>query len=144
MKRKIITILGILFSLAVALFLIIQMLPIAPLTNPPVIAEPNWDSPATLALAKRACFDCHSNETVWPWYSHIAPVKWLVVHDTDAGRAVFNFSEWHPGDMSGVEAAEKISEGEMPLPQYLLMHPEARLSDAEKQQLIAGLIATMK
>ncbi len=142
--KIIIKILGILFALAVALFFLLQLIPSPAPTNPPVVAEPAWDSPATRALAKRACFDCHSNETVWPWYAHIAPVKWLVVHDTDEGRAVFNFSDWHPGDMSGAEAAEKISEGEMPLPQYLLMHPEARLSDAEKQQLIDGLQATMK
>ncbi len=142
--RIIIKILGILFVLAVALFLLLQIIPSPPPTNPPVVAEPNWDSPATRALAKRACFDCHSNESVWPWYAHVAPVKWLVVHDTDEGRAVLNFSEWRPGDMNGGEVAEVISEGRMPLPQYLLMHPNARLSDAEKQQLINGLQATLK
>ena len=54
--------------------------------NPPVLAEPAWDSPATRDLAVRACFDCHSNETVWPWYSNIAPVSWLVQRDVDGGR----------------------------------------------------------
>jgi hypothetical protein len=143
-KRKIYTILGSLIVLAAVLFLLMQIIPGNPPSNPPVIAEPTWDSPATRALAKRACFDCHSNETVWPWYAHVAPSKWLVVQDTERGRAMFNFSDWHPGDMSGSEAAEAISEGKMPLPQYLLLHPEARLSVAEKQQLITGLLATMK
>jgi len=85
-------------------------------------------------LAKRACFDCHSNETVWPWYAHVAPMKWLVVHDVEEGRAVINFSDWHSGDMSGREAAREISSSRMPLPQYFMMHPEARLTDAEKGQ----------
>ncbi len=85
-------------------------------------------------LAKRACFDSHSNETIWPWYAHVAPMKWLVVHDVEEGRAVFNFSDRHSGDMSGQEAARVISSSRMPLPQYLLMHPEARLTNAEKQR----------
>ncbi len=63
-------------------------------TNPPVQSEPNWDSPETRALAERACFECHSNETAWPWYSNIAPVSWLVQHDVDEGREKLNFSEW--------------------------------------------------
>ncbi|MRR33844.1 hypothetical protein EG829_03970, partial [bacterium] len=49
--------------------------------NPPVVREPNWDSPETRGLAKRVCFDCHSNETVWPWYTWVAPVSWLVYRD---------------------------------------------------------------
>jgi len=130
-------------SLFVA-FLLIQVLPIYGLTNPPVINEPAWDSPETRALAKRACFDCHSNETVWPWYAHVAPVRWLVVNDAEKGRKAFNFSDWHSGDLFGEVAARQISSGGMPLPQYLLMHPEARLTEAEKQRLILGLLATMK
>jgi len=61
-------------------------------TNPPVTGDPQWDSPQTRELAKRACFDCHSNETVWPWYSNIAPVSWLIQHDVDEGRSRMNFS----------------------------------------------------
>jgi len=138
------TIGGLLLGAAIVLFLILQVLPVFPRTNPPVIAEPAWDSPATRALAKRACFECHSNESYWPWYAYVAPVKWLLVYDVDHGRAAFNFSDWHPGDLYGEYVAEVISSGRMPLPRYLLLHPEARLSDAEKQQLISGLIATMK
>lgn len=144
MKPQIIRIGIVVFIIGAALFLLIQFLPIGPQrTNPPVIAEPKWDSPETRALAKRACFDCHSNETVWPWYSYIAPVSWLLANDAQMGRRAFNFSEWKPGMMSAAIMEEQIRSGKMPLPQYLLMHPEARLTDAEKQKLIAGLHATL-
>lgn len=112
-------------------------------TNPPVTGEPPWDSPATRELAKRACFDCHSNETVWPWYSHVAPVSWLVQRDTDEGRRKLNFSEWNKPQKEADEAAKAVREGEMPMWIYLPTHPEARLTDAEKQALIQGLEATM-
>jgi mono/diheme cytochrome c family protein len=126
-----------------AVFLLIQFLPIGPQrTNPPIIAEPKWDSPQTRALAKRACFDCHSNETQWLWYSYIAPVSWILANDALTARRAFNFSEWRAGDMSAAVMAEQINSGKMPLPQYALVHPEARLTDAEKKQLIAGLVAT--
>lgn len=62
-------------------------------SNPPVVAEPKWDAPQTRSLAARACFDCHSNETVWPWYSNFAPISWLVQRDVDEGRRALNFSE---------------------------------------------------
>jgi mono/diheme cytochrome c family protein len=112
-------------------------------SNPPVTAEPQWDSAATRDLAKRACFDCHSNETVWPWYSNVAPVSWLVQHDVNEGREHLNFSEWDKPQKDADEAAKAVREGEMPLPIYLPTHPEARLTDAEKQALIAGLEATI-
>ena len=144
MSRKVLIGCAVLVGLAVVIFVLLQLIPGYPLSNPAVVAEPSWDSPQTRELAKRACFDCHSNESVWPWYAHVAPVKWLVVNDAVEGRKAFNFSDWHVGDMSGQEAAEQIEEGEMPLPQYLLMHPEARLTSEEKQQLINGLQATMK
>ena len=122
------------------LFVLIQFIPFGRNhTNPPVQAEPQWDSPQTRALAKRACFDCHSNETRWPWYSNIAPISWLVYLDTINGRSHLNFSEWNTqgGDLQ--EAIEAIQEGEMPPFYYAIMHPEARLSAAEKQALIEGL-----
>jgi cytochrome c551/c552 len=113
-------------------------------TNPPVVAEPQWDSPQTRALAQRACFDCHSNETVWPWYSRIAPPSWLVVFDTIRGRNHLNFSEWGIGRSGrGMgESAEQIQRGAMPPAIYLTMHPNAALNAAEKQQLIDGLNAS--
>jgi hypothetical protein len=111
-------------------------------SNPPVTAEPQWDSPETQALAERACFDCHSNETVWPWYSHVAPVSWLLQRDVDEGREHLNFSEWDRPQDDADEAAEMVREDEMPPWFYLPTHPEARLTDAEKQTLIKGLEAT--
>lgn len=144
MRKTILRRLGILVACGVVLFVVLQFIPVYGLSNPPVVKEPAWDSPQTRALAVRACFDCHSNETVWPWYASVAPVRWLLAHDVLEGRAAFNFSDWHDGDMTGDYAAEQIRSGRMPLPQYLLMHPDARLIDAEKQQLMDGLRATMK
>ena len=127
----------------ILLGLVIQLIPYGRAhTNPPVTAEPQWDSPQTRTLFMRACGDCHSNETTWPWYSNIAPASWLVQYDVDEGRAAFNVSEWGRGENEADEAAEKVQKGEMPPWQYLILHPEARLSAAEKQALIQGLIAT--
>ena len=150
-KSRLWRVLIILAAAGLAVFIILQLLPIGSKpTNPPVLAEPNWNSPQTRELAKRACFDCHSNETVWPWYSYIAPVSWLVTGDAEKGRKELNFSEWgktragRGGPDKAEEAAELIMEGKMPLPIYLPLHPEANLSAAEKQLLIDGLKATLK
>ena len=112
--------------------------------NPPVTGESAWDSRQTKALAKKACFDCHSNETVWPWYSTIAPGSWLIYRDVVEGRGNMNFSEWPSAGGGGLRAAaaEKVAEGEMPPLQYKLAHSGARLTDAEKQQLMAGFKAS--
>lgn len=109
--------------------------------NPPVVAEPPWDTPATRELARRACFDCHSNETRWPWYSNIAPLSWLIQRDVDEGRDELNWSEWGL-DGEGDESAETVIEGSMPPSTYSLLHPEVRLSDQEIDALVAGLEAT--
>jgi len=144
MNRKIRRIGGILFVTAALVFLLMQVIPPHSYTNPPVVNEPSWDSPETRALAKRACFDCHSNETVWPWYAYVAPVKWLILYDVKEGREAVNFSEWSKGDMGGKYAARLVLNGKMPLPQYLLMHPEARLTETEKERLAQGLEASMQ
>ena len=112
-------------------------------TNPPVQAEPRWDSPQTRELAKRVCFDCHSNETVWPWYSNIAPVSWLIQHDVDEGLSRLNFSEWNRPQREARNAARQIQRGAMPLSNYLMMHPSAKLSSEEAQALIRGLNASL-
>ncbi|MBP6470876.1 MAG: heme-binding domain-containing protein [Chloroflexi bacterium] len=141
MKRIALIVLGVL----VGGFLLIQLVPYGRNhDNPPVVQEPNWDSPETRALAERACFACHSNETVWPWYSNIAPVSWLTQHDTEEGRQILNFSEWGVNGrrQEADEIGEAIQEGSMPMPMFLITHPEARLTDAEKQALIRGLAAT--
>jgi cytochrome c551/c552 len=110
--------------------------------NPPVIQEPAWDSPQTRDLARRACFDCHSNETVWPWYSSVAPVSWLNQRDVNDGRSHLNFSEWNKAQKHAGHVVKEIQSGDMPLWFYLPMHSEARLSDAEKGELIAGFRKT--
>lgn len=107
-------------------------------TNPPRTGEPEWNAPQTVALMRRACFDCHSNETVWPWYSNLAPVSWLVQRDVNSGRRHLNFSEWNRPQRHAKDVAEQLREGEMPPWFYLPMHPAARLSAAEKDALIAG------
>jgi hypothetical protein len=111
-------------------------------TNPPVIAEPAWDSPRTRELFMRACGDCHSNETVWPWFSKVPFVSWLVTRDVSGGRRAFNVSEWGQRRNAGGESAEAFQNGQMPPAIYLIQHPEARLSSTERQELIQGLLAT--
>lgn len=123
------------------LFLLIQLIPVDR-ANPMANVEPQWDTDHTRELAKAACFDCHSNETTWPWYAKIAPVSWLTAHDVNEGREYLNFSEWGSRRMETHEIAEVIDEGEMPPWYYVLVHPDAKLSDAEKQQLIDGLNVT--
>lgn len=110
--------------------------------NPPVVREPEWANPETRALAKRACFDCHSNETVWPWYSNIAPISWLVYNDVAKGRAAMNFSEWND-DVSAGYIERVISSGLMPLPQYLLLHSEAKFTQEEMEIFLAGINETL-
>ncbi len=111
-------------------------------TNPPVTGSPEWSSPRVEELARRACFDCHSNETKWPWYSNIAPISWRVVEHVEHGRSELNFSEFDKPQRHADEAAREVRKGSMPLNDYLLLHPEARLSEEETQELIAGLEAT--
>lgn len=128
----------------VGLFIMIQFIPYGRNhTNPPVVAEPQWDTPQTRELAVRACFDCHSNETSWPWYTNVAPVSWLTQRDVEEGRQRLNFSQWGQRRQEMDEIAEVIYNGEMPPAQFLITHPEARLTDAEKQQLIQGLQASL-
>jgi hypothetical protein len=145
MIKKIIRILLFVGVIGIFLFVIIQLIPYGRNhNNPPVVSEPNWDSPQTRALAKRACFDCHSNETVWPTYGNIAPGSWLIYRDVIDGRRKFNFSDWQKSPIKDInKVTEVIQKGGMPPLQYLLLHPSAKLSEAEKQQLIAGLNNTI-
>jgi len=100
-------------------------------------------------ILKRSCFDCHSNHTVWPWYSNIAPMSWLVAQDVRKGRAKMNFSEWGKIPESKREErlqsiCDEIKEDEMPLPNYLLIHRDAVLSQQEKDILCAWSEAELK
>ena len=112
-------------------------------SNPSARIEPVWDSSRTRELARRACFDCHSNETIWPWYSHVAPVSWLLQSDVDEGRATMNFSEWNREYSEAKEASKEVEENEMPMWAYTVTHAEARLSNEEKAALMRGLDATL-
>ncbi|MSP11729.1 MAG: hypothetical protein EXR62_02105 [Chloroflexi bacterium] len=127
---------------AVAL-IVIQLVPVS-CTNPPVQATVQWDSQQTRDLAYRACMNCHSNETQWPWYSSVAPASWLNTIHVNCAREQFNLSELNklPAFMKAQlpnNMAQRIRNATMPPFDYLLMHPEARLSQAEKEQLIRGL-----
>jgi hypothetical protein len=107
-------------------------------SNPPVTKEPHWDSPQTKDLIERACFDCHSNQTGWRFYSYIAPASWLVARDVEGGRRHLNFSEWDHPQKHAEDVAEMVRNGAMPLWYYLPLHPSAKLTDAEKSALIEG------
>jgi hypothetical protein len=104
-----------------------------------VVKEPSWTHASIRELAVRACFDCHSNETQWPWYSNVAPVSWFVQRHVEEGRKVLNFSEWNRVYEEAEEASEAVLEGEMPLTSYLLAHPSARLTREETKILARGL-----
>ena len=132
-----------LVALAVGAFLVIQAVPYGrDHANPPVLAEPGWDSPATRSMAVTACFDCHSNQTTWPWYSHIAPLSWLLERHVDEGREKLNFSMWGTAAQESDEIVDTVLDGTMPPWDYLLLHAAARLSSADKVAFLAGLEAT--
>jgi hypothetical protein len=107
-------------------------------TNPPV--EADLDAPAQVkAILRRACWDCHSNETEWGWHTWIAPVSWLAVSDVNHGRRELNFST--PLRRSPARTAKKIAEEvrerAMPPALYLLAHPGARLTDGDRATLVS-------
>ncbi len=130
---------------AVALFALGQAVPYGRShSNPPVQSEPKWDSPQTRALAVRACYDCHSNETTWPWYTNVAPVSWLTQHDVDSGRSTLNFSEWNTPQEAKGDVVEAVRGGDMPPWYYKPLHPRSRLSAADTDKLVAGLIRTLR
>lgn len=126
-------------GLALVGFLVVAQFVPVQRTNPPVGQEIQAP-PEVMAVLQRSCYDCHSNETVWPSYSRIAPISWLVVHDVKEGRSGVNFSEW--GALSDEdklhlleETWEEVEEGEMPLKKYTLIHQDARLSEADRATL---------
>ena len=132
-------------GLPVAILAALQLVPYGrDHTNPPGRQITAWDAGTTRDMVKRACFDCHSNETRWPWYTRVAPASMLMQRDVKEGREVLNFSEWVGGrnETETEEMVEVISKDQMPPPYYLVLHPEARLTEEEKGRLINGLIAT--
>ena len=130
--------------IALVLFLIVaQLVPISH-TNPPITREVKWDSPATRTLAQRACFDCHSNETTWPWFDYVAPVSWYVANHINDGRRSLNFSQWDQPNSDFEEVSRSVKNGEMPLWDYVLLHPSAKLTADEQTALLNGLQATFQ
>jgi len=128
----------------VVVLVLIQFVPVDR-SNPPAGEELPFPAEVRSILAG-SCFDCHSHETAWPWYSRIAPASWLIAHDVAEGREELNFSTW--SEMSERDRAEaieeiweEVEEGEMPLWYYLPAHPEARLSDGERAVLRSWALA---
>ena len=124
--------------IAAGTFLALQLVPL-PRTNPPVegaLSAP----PEVQTILDRSCADCHSHATLWPWYAHVAPISWLLVYDVHEGREHMNLSNWQKYSPKRQrnktrEIWEQVEEGEMPLPPYLWLHPNAKLSEAERETL---------
>ena len=140
---------GVLASSAVAALLVVflaaQAVPYGrDHANPPVTGEPDWAGPKTRELMQRACFDCHSNEVEWPWYSNIAPLSWAVWKHVEDGRNKVNYSEWDRPQREADESFEEVKKGSMPPPYYTFggLHSDANLSDDEMAALLEGLAAT--
>ncbi len=121
-----------------AVFLIFQFIPSYEKVNPPVDKSKEIKAPTkVMDILKRSCYDCHSYETRWPWYADVAPMKWIVRRDVVQGRKALNFSIWQDYDE---EKREKLKKSiyrsvnlAMPLPQYLWLNPEAKLSEEDKK-----------
>lgn len=137
MKKKIL--IGIIAFLIIAQFFRIDK------TNPPVVAENDilnhTNAPADISvMMKAACYDCHSNETKYPWYMDIAPISWWTKGHVNNARESLNYSEWvkFSGDVKKhklEESALKVRKKWMPITSYLLAHPEAKLSEEEREKL---------
>lgn len=107
--------------------------------NPPVQSDIQAD-PAIQSLLRSACYNCHSNETVWPWYSNVAPISWLLASDVNEARSHLNFSMWRAyssnvqsNKLAAIE--EEVQSGDMPLWYYMLVHSEARLSQEDRSKI---------
>jgi Haem-binding domain len=113
-------------------------------TNPPVdegstLSARLQVTPEVEAIINRSCVDCHSHKTMWPWYSNVAPVSWLLTRDVNDGRRHWNVSDWPTDPKRSArrlqEMCEQVEKGEMPMAIYVVMHPMAKLSDADKKTL---------
>lgn len=144
-RRNIFIVVGVIVVLGIIVEIIPwgNIIPAFAETNPPVQTQIQWNNANTEQLVKMACYDCHSNETVWPWYAHITPVSWLVAHDTNEGRQRLNFSTQSANQINPNELVEQIQRGSMPKGIYTIMHPAANLSAEQKAELIAGIQASL-
>jgi hypothetical protein len=140
MSKKSIAVLAI-----VVVFIAIQFVPVDR-SNPPVQGEIDAP-PAVSDVLRRSCYNCHSNETRWPWYSRVAPVSWFLSHHVHEGREKLNFSTWAAlieSDRTEIvrEIWDEVSEGDMPLRSYLIMHPEAKLSEQALESIRAWSLSS--
>ena len=116
-------------------------------TNPPVandLMATNPPSPQIATMLRAACYDCHSYETRWPWYSRVAPMSWLIANDVNDGRREMKFSEWPNNDPMRAakrleDMSEEIGEGDMPPKKYTMIHADARLTDNQRKELTEWL-----
>ncbi len=135
----------IIWSIIIAVVIIIQLIP----SGKPDVIESNKNDllvnnhiPDSVShILKNACYDCHSNETIYPWYAYIAPVSWLVSRDTKIGRENLNFSEWEllsKMDKAKMldEIVDEVESGAMPMSIYVVMHPEAKLSMSDRDMIM--------
>ena len=110
-------------------------------TNPPVTQDAPWPDGRARELATASCYDCHSNQTRWPLQSFVAPFSWMTARDVEQGRDKLNFSTWDQDDGEADDAADAVADATMPPRRYVLAHPDAALSDAERQILVDALEA---
>jgi Haem-binding domain len=136
------------FVAFVAGFVLLQLTN-PPRTNPPVVSDlmaSNPPPPQVAAMLHAACYDCHSSETRWPWYSRVAPMSWLIATDVKEGREHLNLSDW-PNDNPTRAAkrlenmSDEVGSGEMPLPKYAKIHADARLTESQRKELTGWLDA---
>ncbi len=130
---------GTIAVVAAGLFLGAQFVPVDR-GNPPVRHDVGAP-PAVAALLRTSCYDCHSRETRWPWYSRVAPVSWLVADHVREGRRELDFSDWPAADLEAQddllrEIAREVAKGGMPLNGYAWAHPGARLDAAGRETIV--------
>jgi hypothetical protein len=136
------------FAIAAVGFALLQLTNPAR-TNPPVVSDlmaTDPPPPGIATMLHAACYDCHSSETRWPWYSRIAPMSWLIAGDVKAGREHLNLSQWPTTDPRRAakwldRMSDEISSGEMPLEKYTKIHADARLTDGQRMELTDWLDA---
>jgi len=130
------------------IFIILQFFPIGwiipsmELKNPPVQQQIEWSSPEAAALMHETCYVCHSNETRLPFYAQIAPVSWIASQNVYNARAALNFSEQNFQEINAYRLIAYIGSDLMPPPSYRMMHPEANLTEDQKQILMDSIRVT--
>jgi len=140
MKKKII------WAVLLLIIIVPQFIPVEkPQNNDDVsndLIEANEIPKNITKILKTSCYDCHSNQTVYPWYSYIAPVSWLVIRDVKEGRKELNFSDWETIDKMGKaklldDIAEEVEDEEMPMPIYFITHSNAKMSDTDRKEIVS-------